>query len=390
MTKELQGQYQVKAEIPVSFLRFLETRTDERVLEIVLVYNGVDRYDTVINPTGMRTDPKTVTVDYNHSGVNTGAYLRNVRIENNYKLEDGQVLETALIGDIHIPKDAEMFYFDKQGQKRSNGNLYEAVSKGQVRSVSVEFRPYNGKQSTNTKTGITTFKEWDLLRLALLDVTPGQPYSGIKITRSLINNNQNNIMDINTIKSAVESGKLNKEEILRALGKTEATEGQEEPVLQEEKPEGAKEKTPEEKSEVDQEPKKGSEQKPEKESEVEVKDSESEERAKMEDELRSYVDKKMTGFEARITELERIYKEKEKKRNKEEKDNKEAENLRAIKDSLNNAPEVKDAGVSDKEETQYRLDESMRDQKYGEEAEKREDEIALSSFRRKKGYYNLI
>jgi hypothetical protein len=195
MTKEsvLEKQYQVQAEIPLAFMRFLETRTDERVLEVVLVYNGVDRFDTVIEPTGMRTDPNVVTVDYNHKGVNTGAYLRNVRIEENYKIENGETLERALVGDIHIPKDSEMFYTTREGEKKSNGNLYEAVTKGQVRSVSVEFKPYLGKQITDTKTGITTFREWDLLRLSLLDVTPGQPYSGIKITRSLIQTNQPNM-----------------------------------------------------------------------------------------------------------------------------------------------------------------------------------------------------
>lgn len=213
MAQEKVLEYQLQAEIPLAFMRYLETRTDERVLEVVLVYNGVDRFDTVIEPTGMKTDPNIVTIDYNHKRVNTGAYLRNVRIEDNYKLEDGTTLEKALVGDIHIPKDSEMFFMDREGQKRSNGNLYEAVTKGQVRSVSVEFRPYKGKQITDTKTGITTYKEWDLLRLSLLDITPGQPYSGIKITRSLINNN--NIM-LDNIKQALEQGEITKEE-LRAL-----------------------------------------------------------------------------------------------------------------------------------------------------------------------------
>lgn len=224
MTKEklLNQEYQITAEIPLAFMRYLETRTDERVLEVVLVYNGVDRFDTVINPEGMRTDPNVVTVDYNHKGVNTGAYLRNVRVVDNYTLEDGTVLERALIGDIHIPKDSEMFYTTREGEKKSNGNLYEAVTKGQVRSVSVEFKPYLGKQITDTKTGITTYNEWDLLRLSLLDVTPGQPYSGIKITRSLINNNMS--ITIENIKSAVEAGELNKEELRALLEEPKAEE----------------------------------------------------------------------------------------------------------------------------------------------------------------------
>lgn len=212
-----QDEYQVQAEIPLAFMRYLEKRTDERVLEVVLVYNGVDRFDTVIDPEGMRSDPNIVTVDYNHKQVNTGAYLRNVRIEDNYILEDGTTLERVLVGNVHIPKDSEMFYMTREGEKKSNGNLYEAVTKGQVRSVSVEFRPYKGKQITNTKTGITIFREWDLIRLSLLDVSPGQPYSGYKLIRSLINNNMS--ITLENIKLALDNGELQVEE-LRALTET--------------------------------------------------------------------------------------------------------------------------------------------------------------------------
>jgi hypothetical protein len=160
----------------------------------------------------MKTDPNIVVVDYNHRGVSTGSYLRNLRVEKNYKLENGDVLEEALVGDIHIPKDAEMFFHDKEGIKRSNGNLYEAVNKGQIQSVSVEFRPYKGKQITDTKTGITTYREWDLLKLSLLDVVAGQPYSGFKIIRSLIQNNQN--MSLDNIKTALANGDVNKEDLM--------------------------------------------------------------------------------------------------------------------------------------------------------------------------------
>jgi hypothetical protein len=184
----------VIADIPVSFIRFLQQRTDERVLEIVVVYEGVDRWDTVIKPDGMRTDPKVVIVDYNHKGAATGAYVKNFRVVENYQLEDGTVLQKALIADLHVPKDAQMFYFDS-GIKKSNGNLYEAVNKGQVPAVSVEFKPYKGKQTTDIKTGITTFHEWDLICVSMLDIAPGQPYSGYKIVRSIKNNmNLNDII----------------------------------------------------------------------------------------------------------------------------------------------------------------------------------------------------
>lgn len=188
----------VVADIPVTFLRFLQSRNNERVLEVVLVYNGVDRYDTIIKPDGLRTAPDTVMNDYNHKGVDTGAYLTNLRTVKNYEIEgvngEKQVLESALIAEAHIPDTAEMFYFDKDGVKRSNGNLKEAIDKGHVKSVSVEFKPI--KQKTNTRTGITTFTEWDLIRVSFLDVAPGQPYSSLKVLRyfdtSSLNRKDNN------------------------------------------------------------------------------------------------------------------------------------------------------------------------------------------------------
>lgn len=175
----------IRAEIPVSFLRFLQSRNDERVLEVVLVYNGVDRYDTIIEPKGLKTDPSIVIVDYNHRQVDTGAYLTNLRVVKDYSVEgidgESQKLDEALIGDIHIPATAEMFFFDKDGNKKSNGNLYSAVTNGHIKSVSVDFRPK--KESLNRKTGVTTYKEWDLMKLSLLDVAPGQQYSGLKVIR---------------------------------------------------------------------------------------------------------------------------------------------------------------------------------------------------------------
>jgi len=213
------------ADIPLVFLRYLESRTNERVLEVVLVYDGVDRFDTVIEPRGMKTDPSIVIVDYNHKRVSTGAFLRNVRVETNYKIQNGDVLKEALVGDIHIPEDSEMFYHNREGEKKTNGNLFEAVSKGQIQSVSVEFRPYKGKQKFDTRTGITTYQEWDLISLSLLDVAPGQPYSGIKITRSIINQNR---MSIDEIKKAIANGEINMEDLKSLLSMESESEDENE------------------------------------------------------------------------------------------------------------------------------------------------------------------
>jgi hypothetical protein len=385
MTIEKQVEYQVQAEIPLAFMRYLETRIDERVLEVVLVYNGVDRFDTVIEPEGMRTDPNIVTVDYNHKGVNTGAYLRNVRVASNYKLDDGTVLEQALVGNIHIPKDSEMFFMDKEGQKRSNGNLFEAVTKGQVRSVSVEFRPYQGKQITDTKTGITTFREWDLIRLSLLDVTPGQPYSGIKITRSLINN-QNNMQDENlatenvaktidleAVRSAVEAGTVTLEEL------TTLTQDRDISVELNEKPSG------------DQPPAEGDVPPADKNEDGEISD----------EEMRSYIKNIKRAFgdnpnmvNEKVAELERMYGELKQRMDEttnkpaepteDQLDEAEAQRIRAL--NLSNIPEKKSEQAGD---GQRSLGEADGKEGVEEDVKAKEQEIALKNYRKHKGFNKL-
>jgi len=347
MTKEKVLDYQLQAEIPLAFMRFLQNRTDERVLEVVLVYNGVDRYDTIIDPTGMRSDPKIATVDYNHRGVNTGAYLENIRVENNYKLDDGTTLETALIGDIHIPKDAEMFFMDKDGQKRSNGNLYDAVSKGQVRSVSVEFRPYKGKQITDTKTGITTYREWDLIRLSLLDITPGQPYSSIKITRS-------NIMSLDNIKQALANGEISQEE-LRSLIEAETQTPNEEEKPKEER---------QSEIEIEVEPNGGSETPEEEPTPAEADTNKDGEVS--DEEMRAYIKEVKRAFgdnpsliNEKVAEVERMCGDLKKRMDdmtavgsdkrdltEEEKDEEEAKRIRALNNNLTDIPEKKEVEAS--------------------------------------------
>jgi hypothetical protein len=182
------------AEVPLAFARYLENREqDEKILEIVIVYNGVDRYDTIIEPTGMRTSASVVPSDLNHSGVHSGAYFKQeeFRVEKNYVTVDGNVLEEALIGKLHVPKGADLKYKDNNGVIRSAGNFYEEIEKAQrgeatqILAFSVTFRPV--KQKTNIRTGITTFTEWDLLSVSPLNTIPGQQHSSYKIIRGFIN-----------------------------------------------------------------------------------------------------------------------------------------------------------------------------------------------------------
>lgn len=381
MTDEivLNQQYQVQAEIPLSFIRFFEGRTDERVLEVVLVYNGVDRFDTVIEPDGMKTDPKTVTVDYNHRGVATGAYLTDVRVVNNYELEDGQVLERALVGNIHIPKDSEMFYFDKDGAKRSNGNLYDTVSKGQIQSVSVEFKPYKSKQITDTKTGITTFREWDLLKLSLLDVTPGQPYSGIKIIRSLMQDNQptdTNKLSLDAIKLAIENGDLKPEDVMalcepaRAETEIEITSGEDKPEGEgENAPESASEETP---APADEEEPKEEETKPAEDNSREAITSLSERMDKMQATLDRLCGTLEKGTQRSAEDLETQTKIDELK-------------TRKIKDMLETAPDKADGKEGQPVDNLRSLDSSITAELTEEQIKQQETDKKLRRYRRSQG-----
>lgn len=177
----------VQLQIPINFTRRIDT-AEEKVLEVVIVSDVVDRYDTIIKPEGMRTDPGVIVIAYNHRGVSTGAYLTNTRVIDDYEVEgiNGSTEKIrALVGEIRVPKTAEMFYFDQDGRKRSNGNLFEAVEAGHIRSVSINFRPV--KQSTDTRTGVTTYLTYDVVEISVLDVAPGQQYSGVKVIRGFLN-----------------------------------------------------------------------------------------------------------------------------------------------------------------------------------------------------------
>jgi hypothetical protein len=295
----------------------------------------------------------------------------------NYKLEDGTVLKQPLVGDIHIPKDSEMFYRNRVGEKVSAGSLYEAVSKGHVRSVSVEFRPYKGKQITNTKTGITTFKEWDLLRLSLLDVTPGQPYSGIKITRSLINNQNSMPITVDNIKQALESEELTKEE-LRALLEKEKPTSEQEPDAKEGKQEdeGQRDIIVENDDTPAGEPEPEPENKPEPDPEADTNGdgevSDKEARAYIQKIKRMYKDPE--EIKTRMDELARMCDENKKRMDEMEKpqeielsdEEKEAQEIakRALNSNLSDIPKKVESKAGDSKR-------SLGDEEAGEEVSKR-------------------
>lgn len=173
---------------------------DSLVYEVVIVSNQKDRYKTIIEPTGLRNITTTV-IDYNHNQLNTGARLFATKEVKNYQKRDGEILESALIGFIEVPKTARMYYKDNQGVEIDGGSLYDALIQGKIRSVSVEFFPIEDEIAT-TKSGIKIFRVWELPRLSFLSVASGQGSSEITRIRSMdsentTNSNQRNMYNVN-------------------------------------------------------------------------------------------------------------------------------------------------------------------------------------------------
>jgi hypothetical protein len=136
------------------------------VFDITLTTSEVDRDNDIVNPLGVQ-GLDTAIVAYNHQKcygipVSTGAeILFDTVIQN----------EKELRVQIKIKATDEMFFCDLQGQKKTNGNLLEAVKKNQVNNVSVGFTPIseptikyiNGKK-------IRYFDEIMIHEVSLLDV----------------------------------------------------------------------------------------------------------------------------------------------------------------------------------------------------------------------------
>jgi hypothetical protein len=181
INKEILDKLRVErfSDLPIVFSRALG---DKRVVTVVLVSDKTDRFNTIINPGGCITDYRNVTVDFNHQGIESGAELKNKRIEA-VTLDDGSKVR-ALVGDIYIYPTTRLAARDKNGREYEVMNAIEAIDNKWIKSVSVDFLPY--KQSTNTRTGVTTFTEWGLTCLSLLNIVPGQEDSFIiNITRKL-------------------------------------------------------------------------------------------------------------------------------------------------------------------------------------------------------------
>ncbi len=160
------------------------TQDNMGVLTVGVVSEKPDTYNTIIDPEGCDTPVQSIVVDFRHLNLNTGSkvlrqYIRYVRanpdgsIELNESPTQGHI--KTLIFDIGIPKSAQLFIKDKNGQTISDGNAYEAVKEGRIGYVSVEFdpRPYPEFTLTDAN-GRTTYKKWRCLCVTLLDEPPSQ------------------------------------------------------------------------------------------------------------------------------------------------------------------------------------------------------------------------
>ena len=176
-----------ESQINLETVRAVDTKM---VFEVVIVSGETDRYQTIIEPKGFRNGSTTI-IDFNHNGIDSGCSLDNIREIKNYQRKDGSVLESALIGDITVPSSARMYYRDKQGIIQDFGNLQEALTNNQIKSVSVQFSPFKEEIAT-LPSGIKVYRAWELPSLSFLNITPGQGSSEIKRTRSLDPTNPNN------------------------------------------------------------------------------------------------------------------------------------------------------------------------------------------------------
>jgi hypothetical protein len=140
-----------------------------------LVSNQVDNYHTVLRPDGCvnvkrKTPLKNIGIDTSHNGVEKSGELMRMWLDVEQSTGMVFLYGTIRFGDEHT-------ITDKEGKDLMRAT--EAYEQGLIKGVSVEFNPLQHSQS---HTGVTTFDEWVLLRVAVLtSITgdaPGQPDSG--------------------------------------------------------------------------------------------------------------------------------------------------------------------------------------------------------------------
>jgi hypothetical protein len=179
---------------------------DDGILTVGIVSDKVDTYNTWINPEGCDTPPQAVIIDFRHQGINIGAkmlryYIKYIKtnLDGTFEIQDKP--ETGfvktLVGDISVPKTAELYIKDRNGQTVSDGNAYEAVKIGRIMGGSLEFDPSPYPEETRVdQNGRVYYGKWRMLKFTVLDEAPSQDSAFILNQKNFrsANLNQKNIM----------------------------------------------------------------------------------------------------------------------------------------------------------------------------------------------------
>lgn len=157
---------------------------DDKIVTVALVSDIVDSYQTVLHPKGNISPLQSVPIDFMHNRVSTECefVVGSERFEN-VTIPDGkggEVEVEALVADIRVPNTAKKWTKANRDQDPSTlPSLYDAIKRGQVRWVSVEFEPLEIVQFRDAK-GQLVREEYPKYRLnfvSFLETKPGQDTS---------------------------------------------------------------------------------------------------------------------------------------------------------------------------------------------------------------------
>ena len=186
------------------FLRLLDyqEKEEKKVITVAIVSEREDSYRTIITPDGCLSPMESVPVDYNHNFISTGAWLKDIGVQDIDISLNGQIKKIkARVVEVHVPSTARMLKQNPDQTQPSidEGSLYDAVKTGRVRWVSIYFDPVDIERDYDEKGNVKreTYKTWRLNYLSLLDKKAGQDDAFFLDMRSknVDNNITNSIVD---------------------------------------------------------------------------------------------------------------------------------------------------------------------------------------------------
>jgi hypothetical protein len=347
-----------RAYIPFNRQSFSELHTDNNGRQYRIAYGAIivdrrsvqeqmgwsddeasDHFTTFFEVDGLLTDVRKTNFDFRHNGLSTGAEGLKSYVVDDYPIEiDNKVLKVkARMLEVKVYTDSMLRIIDNSGKTVEDGNLLEALENGRIKTWSIEFRPVS--QGT-TRSGVTIYRTYHTPRISFLDVTQGIPDASIDGLRAFNVEKINNMsITLENIKTALESGELNKDE-LRSLIEPAEKLGREINIEKGQEP--SSEETPPDTNEADTN------------NDGDISD----------EEMRSYITKLKRAYsdpdevKNKIDELERMFgemkakvdsKESEETQRKIDEEEKDAQRIRALNDNLKNAPEKVKSEVSEKQ-----------------------------------------